>query len=98
MAGQGLICVLWIVAVHFISAYFFDQCDLGRFPNFFRQARLVGIPTFDGTQDRRPLTIMSVLYRVWAKRLASLTGHWMNQNMPVGIYGGRRRHAATGAA
>ena len=84
--SAGLLCEL------------FDQCDIGRFPRCLCQARVVGIAKNDGTQDRRPVTILSVLYRCWAGRAAYHTWQWMHQHMPSGVYGGRRAHSATTAA
>ena len=64
-----------------------DDCNEGNFPDFFVQARTVGIPKNDGTNDRRPLTVMSALYRLWARRIARHTGAWMDFYMPKTAYG-----------
>jgi len=75
-----------------------DRCNHGRFPAFLRQARVVGIPKNDGTTDRRPLTVLSVIYRLWAKRVARHTGIWMDQFMPESLTGARRGVSAADAA
>ena len=55
-----------------------DDCNMGLFPACFRQARCVGIPKGDGALDRRPLTVMSIMCRRWASRMASYAGEWMH--------------------
>ena len=62
-----------------------------------RDARVVGIPKPDSS-ERRPLTVMSVFYRCWAKRLvracADVDASWW----PPGLYGARRGRSAAMAA
>jgi hypothetical protein len=54
-------------------------------------------PKGDGTLDRRPLTIMRIIYRLWAARMAHFTGEWMHAYMPPAICGGRRFSCACDA-
>ena len=75
-----------------------DECNKGRFPEFFEQARSVGIPKNDGTTDRRPLTIMSAIYRCWARRIARHIAIWMDRFMPPEVYGARPNKSAADAA
>ena len=73
-----------------------DDCGIGLFPSFFAQARLVGLPK-PGSLERRPLTILSVLYRVWASRMAAFMGTWMSARMPPEVYGARKGSSACDA-
>ena len=49
-------------------AHLLNFDDRGLTPAFWTEARLVGIPR-PGTLETRFLTILSGLYRCWAKRL-----------------------------
>ena len=73
-----------------------DDCGIGLFPSFFAQARLVGLPK-PGSLERRPLTVLSVLYRVWASRMAAFAGTWMSARMPPEVYGARKGSSACDA-
>ena len=61
--------------------------DDGRFPSVWAQAKLVGILKDDGS--RRPLTIFSACYRLWAARHAKMSSRWMAEWLPPGAYGAR---------
>jgi cytolysin-activating lysine-acyltransferase len=65
-----------------------DEADKGRWPSFWREARVVGIPKLDSS-DLRPLTILSVLYRLWAKRIAWHLNVWLDSFLPAGAFGAR---------
>ena len=53
----------------------FDACDAGlSFLSCWTGARLVCIQRPDG--DTRPITILSVAYRIWSKRTAQLLAAW----------------------
>ena len=74
-----------------------DDCGEGLFPFFFAQARCVGVPK-PGSLERRPLTSLSALYRVWASRMAVFTGTWMAACMPPEVYGARKGSSACDAS
>ena len=71
-----------------------DRLDTFDFPKFLLQARVVGIPKNDGSLDRRPLTVMSCIWRMWSRRVAQHTGIWMDRWMPPLIFGARPCAAA----
>lgn len=74
-----------------------DAADSGHFPIFWTQARNLGIPK-PGSADLRPLTIMSALYRLWAKRHAARLSEWLNPWAPSGVVGARKTRAAQDTA
>ena len=74
-------------------ALLFQDADDGFFPSFWSEARAVGIPK-PGSRDLRPLTILSVFYRTWARRHASDGYLWLNAWAPPGLRGGRPTHSA----
>ena len=52
----------------------------------------------DGTaapDDRRPLTIMSITYRMWAKRHARHINDWLATWKPQGLSGAAKHHSCT---
>eukprot|EP00959_Pyramimonas_sp_CCMP1952_P193167 4039564-Pyramimonas_sp.AAC.1 len=51
-------------------AMLLNEADRGRLPSFWRHARVALIPKGPGSPpgDRRPLTVMAITYRLWAKR------------------------------
>ena len=65
-----------------------EEADKGRWPRFWNDARVVAIPK-PGSTERRPLTVLSVFYRVWARRAALHLGQWADGWMPTGLHGGR---------
>ena len=67
-------------------------------PSFLLQARVVGIPKNDGLPDRRPLTVMSCIWRMWGRRIARHTGIWMDRWMPPSVFGARPCAAASNGA
>jgi hypothetical protein len=66
-----------------------NAADKGRFPAFWRFARVTLIPKGDGAaaDDRRPLTVMPISYRLWAKRLAHHLVRWLSTWKPDGLSG-----------
>lgn len=75
-----------------------DECNAGRFPQSFFDARTVGIPKGDSTDDRRPLTVLSALYRLWARRISRHASIWLDRHMPPEVYGARVGAPAADAA
>jgi hypothetical protein len=73
-----------------------SAADAGHFPQFWAEARVVGIPK-PGTMERRPLTILSVFYRLWARRLADHLNTWAAQWLPLGAFGARAQRSAADA-
>ena len=71
----------------------FNDADEGFLPTFWLEARCVGIPK-PGSKDLRPLTVLSVHHRTWARRHASWGYMWLNAWAPPGLRGGRPRHSA----
>ena len=78
--------------VHLLRA-----ADDGRWPDFWSEARTLGIPKAD-SHERRPLTIMSSLYRIWAGRAASHYAEWADSWWPEGVHGARAGHSAADAS
>ena len=64
----------------------FNEADNGRFPQFWTQARATLIPKPDST-DRRPITILSVCYRLWAKRHSKALTSWLASWCPPSVRG-----------
>ena len=50
------------------------------------------------TPDRRPLTVMSCIWRMWCRRVARHTGIWMDRWMPPSVFGARPCAAASDGA
>ena len=75
-----------------------DRLDASDFPKFLLRAGVVGIPKHDGSPDRRPLTVMSCIWRMWSRRIARHTGIWMDRWMPPSIFGARPCAAASDGA
>ena len=72
-----------------------NAADKGRRPTFWSEARLTTIPK-DGVDplDRRPLTICSTTYRLWARRHAAIAAQWLHGWAKPTIVGGRTGYAA----
>lgn len=79
-------------------ALLLNYADDGKFPEFWGDARTVGIPKNDGTPDRRPLTVLAAAVRLWARRAARHTSLWLHRYMPPEIYGARPGTSAADAA
>ena len=75
-----------------------DRLDTSAFTKFLLQDRVVGIPKNDGSPDRRPLTVMSCIWRMWSRRIARHTGIWMDRWVPPSIFGARPCAAASDSA
>ena len=82
----------WLSSLHYDSivrlAELFNRCDEGFIPQFFREARVCLIPKANGTDELRPLTVMSVLYRCWTKRYAKYLNEYLKQHGPPELFGG----------
>ena len=61
--------------------------DKGCTLSFWKRARVTLIPKDDDSppSDRRPITVLSVTYRVWAKRHASHLNLWLSTWEPHGL-------------
>ena len=99
--GPDAVAGGWLAEIHFDAidrlAVLLNEADRGRTPKFWRQARVALIPK-EGTHELRPITVMSVLYRVWASRHASHISRWMSIWAPKGLRGAMPgRSAATTA-
>ena len=60
--------------------------DEGRLPTFWTQARTTLIPKPDSA-DRRPITVMSVCYRLWGKRHSKSLTTWLASWCPKSVRG-----------
>ena len=60
--------------------------DRSRVPEEWRYARVTLIPK-PGETDRRPLTILSCAYRLWARRHAARLQDWLLEVKPAGLSG-----------
>ena len=75
-------------------ASLFDLADKGVMPPEWRVARVTLIPKQGEAVERRPLTILSTLYRAWARRHAAHINHWIAQHRPAGLTGATCDRAA----
>ena len=75
-----------------------DRLGTSEFPKFLLQARVEGIPKNDGSPGRRPLTVVSCIWRKWSRRIARHTGIWTDRWMPLSIFGARPCAAASDGA
>ena len=83
----------WLQSLHNDSltrlALLLDAADDGRLPRFWSVARVTLIPKGDGSSpsDRRPITVLPICYRLWAKRRAHLYNGWLATWRPHGLSG-----------
>ena len=83
----------WLQSLHMDSllrlARLLNCADRGQFPLFWKHARVTLIPKGEDSppDDRRPITIMALTYRVWARRHAVLLNEWMATWKPTGLSG-----------
>ena len=62
-----------------------DRLGTSGFTKFLLHARVVGIPKFDGSPDRRPLTVTSCIWRMWSRGIARHTASgWIW--MPLSVF------------
>ena len=66
-----------------------NLADRGIIPSFWCEGRVAMIPKPDAPGERRPLTIMNITYRLWARRWAQHLGAWMHTWAPKGLVGAR---------
>ena len=84
----------WILRLHRDSLQrlvrLLQAADDGRFPTFWRHSRVTLIPKGDDSPpgERRPLTVMAVTYRLWAKKHAESLNAWLLSWKPAGLSGG----------
>ncbi len=89
----------WILHLHIDAlralASLLDRADLGHLPTFWRHSRVTLIPKGEDALpgDRRPITIMAVTYRIWAKRHAAALNEWLVTWAPSGLSGGIANHS-----
>ena len=83
----------WIQSLHRDSlqrlATLLNCADNGQLPAFWRHARVTLIPKGEDSppDERRPITIMSITYRLWARRHAAHLNEWMATWKPAGLSG-----------
>ena len=77
-----------------------DKADSGHLPEFWREVRGVMIPKgFESDpSDRRPLTIMTATYSLWARRHAMAISSWLDSWCPPNAVGARRGFSAAEVA
>jgi len=90
------LCKLDEESLDFLCALY-NEANKGRFPKFWHDAKVTGIPK-KGSTEYRPLTILSTTYRVWARRQAYMLGPWFDAWAPRGMFGGRVKIGASDAA
>ena len=73
-----------------------DRADAGHFPSTWTLARVVALPKPTG--GIRPITILALLYRCWARRWAGAANAWLDTWRPPGLYGAVPRVGAMDAA
>ena len=66
-----------------------NKADGGQLPGHWREGRVAMIPKPDAPGERRPLTVMNITYRLWAKRLAMHYNAWLDSWAPSGLVGAR---------
>ena len=66
-----------------------DLADAGYLPTFWSHARVTLIPKGEDSapDDRRPLTVMAVVYRLWAKKHVHFQNKWLESFKPKGLSG-----------
>ena len=64
-----------------------NAADAGAVPSEWRYARVTLIPKPGEAVERRPLTIMNSIYRLWAKRHAARLQEWLVAVKPPGLSG-----------
>jgi len=66
-----------------------DLADGGHFPSYWKHARVTLIPKGEDSapDDRRPLTVLAVTYRLWAKRHSASLNKWLEAAKPKGLSG-----------
>jgi len=74
-------------------ALLLDEANRSNVPTFWYEARTVGIPKED-SHEKRPLTILSSFYRIWARRHARSISDWIDAYLPQGAYGARPGRSA----
>ena len=77
-----------------------DAADAGQPPAFWQEARVCLIPKSPDAPpgDLRPITVMSVLYRTWARRHATSINEWMALWCPSGLMGAMPSRSAASAS
>ena len=66
-----------------------NKANEGHLPMHWREGRVAMIPKPDAPGERRPLTVMNITYRLWAKRLAMHYSAWLHSWAPRGLVGAR---------
>ena len=91
-AGLDGMSAEWLQALHHDSlsrlVILLNLADAGYIPTFWRAARVTMIPKEGAdASDRRPITVLAVTYRLWAKRKANCLNRWLSQWRPFGLSG-----------
>ena len=66
-----------------------NKADAGHLPAHWQEGRVAMIPKADAPGERRPLTVMNISYRLWAKRSALHYNAWLHSWAPRGLVGAR---------
>ena len=75
-----------------------NAADDGLVPKSWSEARLVLIPKPESPNEKRPLTILNISYRIWAKRHASHLNAWIDSWAHPGLVGARIAESAADTA
>ena len=78
----------------------FDLADCGQTPSCWAQARTTLIPKSADSPpgDLRPITVLSITYRIWGRRHASRVNSWMETWAAEGLLGALPHRTAAAAA
>ena len=89
----------WIEHLHRDSlerlAQLLTAADQGRLPHFWSMARVTLIPKGPDAppDERRPLTVLPVTYRLWTRRHTAALTTWLMAWKPAGLVGAVPRHS-----
>ena len=102
LGPMGLICssFFYVLSDESLAALcdLYDKADEGLLPSLWSEARLIMIPKPGCPQERRPLTIMNIAYRIWSKRWAQHYNAWLHDWVPSGLVGARIGESAADTA
>ena len=102
-AGPDGATSLWLSQCHFDSlgrlTKLNDWADVGVVPSGWSQARACFIPKSADAppNDLRPITVLSILYRLWARRHSAAINLWLASWAPPGLMGAMKNRSASTA-
>eukprot|EP00969_Alexandrium_andersonii_P148489 6563701-Alexandrium_andersonii.AAC.1 len=102
--GPDGITVAWLKSLHSDAldalCCLLNLADAGRVPTFWAEARVTLIPKAADSPpgDLRPITVLSVVYRLWARRHAGRLNSWMAEWVEKGLVGGLPYRCAASAS